>query len=381
MSQTSLLEEALYRCNKCGFCQATCPFYQTTHEEWSVARGRLRLLKGVQEGDLQPGNVYLRALYQCFNCGACESTCPSGVPVEEILFQARRNTARSADHKTLVPEPLFRLGQTITTSGNLTGETGEARLAWAQNLEFAPRQRGQSDLVYFVGCVSSLYPQAFGLPQSMVSLLEWRGEAYAVLGGDEVCCGYPLYISGLEDEARAMAEANLRAVREAGASRLMTTCPSCYRAWREFYPELLGQELDLEVVHATQWLVEAELELGQMEKRVTYHDPCDLGRGSGIYEEPRRFLSRIEGLELAEMPYTRAEALCCGGGGNMESLDLDASRSVVHLRMQQASGTGANLVVTACPQCKRTLASGRSREMRLPVVDIVELAWRLINDF
>lgn len=379
MSQTSLLEEALYRCNKCGFCQATCPFYQTTREEWSVARGRLRLLRGVQEGDLQPGNAYLRALYQCFNCGACATTCPSGVPVEEILFEARRNAARSTGRDALVPEPLARLGQTIMGSGNLTGETGNVRLAWAQNLDFAPRQRGQNDLVYFVGCVSSLYPQGFGLPQSMVSLLEWQGEAYSVLGGDEVCCGYPLYISGLEDEARTMAQANVQAVREAGASRLLTTCPSCYRAWREFYPELLGADLDLEVVHATQWLAEAELDLGPMEKRVTYQDPCDLGRASGIYEAPRQFLSRIEGLELAEMPYTRAEALCCGGGGNMESLDLDASRSVVHLRMQQASGTGAGLVVTACPQCKRTLASARSQEMRLPVVDIVELAWRLVK--
>ncbi len=376
LSQSSMLEEALYRCNKCGFCQATCPFYQTTWEEWAVARGRLRLLRGVQEGNLPLSDGYSRALFQCFSCGACAVTCPSGVPVEEILLQARRDAARSAH----LPELLAELGQTITSSGSLTGEMGEIRLAWAQNLDFTPRQSGQHDLIYFVGCVSSLFPQAFGLPQSMVSLLARAGEDYAVLGGDEVCCGYPLFISGLVDEARAMAQANLRRVREAGASRLITTCPSCFRAWREFYPELLEQELDVEIIHATQWLADAGLQYRPLEKRVTYQDPCDLGRGSGVYEAPRQVLSRMVGLELVEMPYTQAEALCCGGGGNMESLNPQASRSVVQMRMEQASGTGADLLVTACPQCKRTLAGARSRENRLRVIDIVELAWRSLQN-
>ena len=372
MSQNELLDEALYRCNKCGFCQAACPFYQTTREEWSVGRGRLRLLKGVQEGDLPAGSGYLRAIYQCFSCSACNATCPSGVPVEEILFAARRDATREG----LAPEPLIQMEQALTATGSLTGESSEARLSWAHNLEFTPRQGGQHELLYFVGCVSSLYPQAFGLPQSMTNLLEMQGEDYAVLGGDEVCCGYPLYIGGFADEARAMAEANLRSVREAGASRLLTTCPSCYRAWHEFYPELLGFEPEVEVIHATQWLADAELDLKPLNKKATYHDPCDLGRASGVYDEPREFLSGIDGLEFVEMPFNRAEGLCCGGGGNMESMDIDSSRSVVQLRMEQAAGTGAHIVVTACPQCKRTLASGRLREARLRVMDIVELAWR-----
>jgi Fe-S oxidoreductase len=272
------------------------------------------------------------------------------------------------------------MGQTLATTGSLTGESSAARLSWAQNLDFEPRRGGQHEILYFVGCVSSLYPQAFGLPQSMVNLLEMEDEDYAVLGGDEVCCGYPLYIGGFVDEARAMAETNLRSVREAGASRLLTTCPSCYRAWHEFYPDLLGYKPDVEVIHATQWLAETDLELKPLERTVTYQDPCDLGRASGIYDEPREFLARIDGLEFVELPFNRAEGLCCGGGGNMESMDLDASRAVVQLRMKQAAGTGAGIVVTACPQCKRTLASGRSREARLKVMDIVELAWRQVRD-
>jgi Fe-S oxidoreductase len=372
MSQREMLEAALYRCNKCGFCQSACPFYLTTREEWSVGRGRLRLVKALQEGDLPASSGYLRAIYQCFSCSACNATCPSGVLVEEILFSARRDATRQG----MAPEPLVQMGKALTASGSLTGEPGEARLSWAQNLDFEPRQGGQHELLYFVGCVSSLYPQAFGLPQSMASLLEMQDEDYGILGGDEVCCGYPLYIAGFEDEARAMAEANLRSVRGAGASRVLTTCPSCYRAWHQFYPELLGCEPGVEVIHATQWLAEAELDLKPLGQTVTYQDPCDLGRASGIYDEPRAFLRGIDGLELVEMPFNQTEGLCCGGGGNMESMDLDASRAVVQLRMEQAAGTGASTVITACPQCKRTLSAGRSREMRLRVMDIVELAWR-----
>jgi len=373
--QTLKLEEALYRCNKCGFCQATCPFYQSTQEEWTVARGRLRLMKAVMEDALPVSDRYIRGIFQCFTCGACSATCPSGLQVDEMLLEGRRDTVL----KGLLPESLARLGQTITTTGNLTGEASDVRLSWAQNLEFTPPQRGNHEVIYFAGCVSSLYPQAYGLPQSMVRLLERTEVDYAILGGDEVCCGYPLFISGQEDEAREMAKANVGQVREAGATRLIVTCPSCYRAWREFYPQLLGEDPGVEVVHATQWLMDAGLSLKPLEKKVTYHDPCDLGRGSGIYDPPREFLSRIEGLELVEMPYARAEAMCCGGGGNMESLDPPASQSVIQMRMKQASGTGADWVVTACPQCKRTLASARAKDICMPVVDIVQLAWRSVS--
>jgi heterodisulfide reductase subunit D len=373
--QTRMLEEALYHCNKCGFCQATCSFYQSTREEWTVARGRLRLMKAVMEGQLAPSDRYAKCLYECFTCGACTANCPSGVEVEQILLEARAGLA-STD---LFPQPLARLGQTVVTSGNLTGEPASVRLSWTQNLEFAPRQGGKHDLIYFVGCVSSLYPQAFGLPQNMVKLLEWAGADYAILGGEEVCCGYPLFISGLQDQARELARASVARVRETGASRLVTTCPSCFRAWREFYPRLLGEDLELEIIHSTQWLLEAGLAPRPLEKKVTYHDPCDLGRGSGIYESPREFLSSLDGLQLVEMPYARAEALCCGGGGNMESLNSPTSRSVVQMRVQQARATGAELLITACPQCKRTLTSVRSAESRMPVMDIVELAWRSVS--
>jgi Fe-S oxidoreductase len=375
-SQPSALDEALYRCNKCGFCQATCAFYQDTREERAVARGRLRLIKGQREGQIGLSDVYAERIFECFMCGGCSVSCPSGVEIEALLLDARRELARSE----MLPAPLMDLQRTVTASGTLTGEGGEARLSWTQNLSFAPPVGGHHDVVYFVGCVSSLYPRAYAAPQGFASLLEWADVDYGLLGGDEVCCGYPLFISGLEDAAREMARANVAAVQRTGARQLITTCPSCYRAWREFYPELLGEDAGIEVLHASQWLAEADLPLQPLKgaERVTYHDPCDLGRASGVYDAPRQALAAVPGLELVEMANTRAETLCCGGGGNVESLAPDASRSVAQRRMAQASETGADLLVTACPQCERVLSAARSRENRLRVMDVVEVAWRAL---
>ena len=368
------LNEALYRCNKCGFCQASCPFYQFTREEWATARGRLRLIREALEGRLAPSDGYASRLYRCFMCGACSATCPSGVPIEEILLRTREELAL----KGFIPSPLEELGQRVTSTGNISGEEKALRLSWAQNLEFTVRRNGKPEVVYFVGCVSSLYPQAYGLPQSMVQLLEKKEVNYSVLGEEEVCCGYPLLLNGQVDLARKVAERNIALVRETGARILLTTCPSCYRMWKKFYPELLGDEIGLDVVHSVQWLVEAGFPLKPFEEKLTYHDPCDLGRGCGFYEEPRAFLRAIPGASLVEMPLTRAEALCCGGGGNVESLDPSAGEGVARIRLEQARLAGANVVVTACPQCRRTL-SRAARGMGIKVVDIVELGARLLG--
>ncbi len=367
------LNEALYRCNKCGFCQASCPFYQFTREEWATARGRLRLIREALEGRLTPSDKYSLRFYHCFMCGACSATCPSGVPVEEILLKTREELAL----KSFIPYPLEELSRRITSTGNISGEDRSLRLSWAQNLDFPIRRNSNPDVVYFVGCVSSLYPQAYGLPQSMVQLLEKKEVNYSVLGEEEICCGYPLLLNGQLDLAREVARKNISTVKETGARVLLTSCPSCYRMWKSFYPELLGEESGLEVIHSVQWLAEAGLPLKPFEEKLTYHDPCDLGRGCKIYDEPRAVLKSIPGVNLVEMPLTKAEALCCGGGGNVESLEPSAGESVAKMRLEHAQLAGAKLVITACPQCRRTLSKA-ARGMGLKVMDIVELGAKLM---
>jgi heterodisulfide reductase subunit D len=167
-------------------------------------------------------------------------------------------------------------------------------------------------------------------------------------------------------------------VRELGSTKLVATCPSCYYAWTHVYPEFVDLPADLEVLHATEYLArlleQGSIALGPVERIVTYHDPCDLGRKSGVYDAPRALLKGIPGLEFREMASHGENAWCCGGGGDVEISDRQVTSEVGMLRMQQAEETGAQVVVSACQQCKRTLLTGaRQAKIRMRAMDISEL--------
>jgi len=163
-----------------------------------------------------------------------------------------------------------------------------------------------------------------------------------------------------------------------GAKQVVMTCPSCYYAWHHVYPEMVG-ELGFEVVHATQWLAEM-LRAGHLPMQggrpltITYHDPCDLGRKGNIYDAPRQVLSAIPGITLVEMDSRRETALCCGGGGNLETFDPALGTEVAARRVSEAQATGAQVIVSACPQCERTLTkSVRESKIRIRVMDVVQM--------
>jgi Fe-S oxidoreductase len=255
---------------------------------------------------------------------------------------------------------------------------------WSENMERIPagldRKQG-AETVYFTGCVGAMYPRVYAVPQSFVQILERTGQSFTTLGGNEWCCGFPLQIAGMGSQVLPLARHNVDAVRAIGARRLVTTCPSCYHTWAHDYPRLLGESLGFEVLHATQWLA-ALIDQGQIDLRgfpqpVTYHDPCDLGRTSRIYETPRRIIRAIPGIEFVEMQENREMALCCGGGGDAEIADAELTAAVGHRRIRQAQETGAKVVVSACQQCVRTLAEAARRDrIRVRVMDITEVVWR-----
>jgi heterodisulfide reductase subunit D len=216
-----------------------------------------------------------------------------------------------------------------------------------------------------------------------VQILDRSGTEFTTLGEDERCCGYPLYVAGMRDSMKALAEHNVQRVRRVGARRVVFTCPSCYYAWSHLYPEVVDVS-GLELIHATELLAEllddGKLEMGPVEETVTYHDPCDLGRKSGVYDAPREVLARIPGLEFREMASSRENALCCGGGGDVEVSDPTVSTAVAGRRLEQVVETGAKYVVSACQQCKRTLQEGaRRNKIRVRAIDIAELVWQSLE--
>jgi len=325
-----------------------------------------------------------RTFWLCTVCKSCQVRCPRGIHITDAMVALKEWATRE---RIQVPRELEALGDTVTNYYNISGDDNATRLIWSQNLPDPPLGvsplRRTAEVVYFVGCVGSFYPRAYSIPQALVQVLERAGLEFTTLGGEEWCCGYPLYVAGMGDRMAKLARHNLERVRGMGAKRVIFTCPSCYYAWSHLYPEMVDVS-GLEFQHATEFLAELlpgdGLPLGPVEEVVTYHDPCDLGRKSGVYDPPREVLARIPGLELREMALVREAALCCGGGGDVETVHPDVTLRVAAQRLAQVQATGARYVASACQQCKRTLQEGaRKNRIRVRAIDVVELLWRSVQ--
>jgi Fe-S oxidoreductase len=371
-------EEALH-CIRCGLCLSVCPLYQLTLNETDSPRARVALLRAMHDGLVEePTDATAASFFRCLLCGSCTFTCPSGVTVDRVLELTRGEMAELG----LMPEPLVALSERLDETRNISGEPNENRLMWTDNLPSTPTGLGkeQAEVVYFVGCVSALFPRSYSVAQSFVEILEKAEVDYGLLGEEEWCCGYPQAISGEQERARGTMRHNLEAVRAMEAKTLVTTCPSCFHFWKHTYPVALEEELGLEVLHATEFLADL-LEADRLplrddarEQVVTYHDPCDLGRKGEVFEAPRRILRQLPGVTLEEMPENREGSHCCGGGGNLESFDPELSQAIAARRIQQAAETGAKTVVSACQQCERTLFNAaRAERIRVRAKDIVEV--------
>ncbi|MGQ9553765.1 MAG: (Fe-S)-binding protein [Anaerolineae bacterium] len=414
---TSLLSArqllSLDACSRCGECIPACPVLAATGEGQSTAFNKISLWRqalrrGVNlspgplrstQGRLSPkrggkaslsrlwkGKVGLgsslaaelvAAAYDCTLCGRCQAVCPVYIRTHDLWIGQRRQLLRAQ----VGPEAIAQLAERLHLSGNIAGRPAEERLSWLNNMAEPPPFVATSDVLVFVGCLGSLYPQAFALPQALLSLLSLAGVRVALLRERELCCGFPLYTSGLEEEALSLAQRNLAAFKAAGARTVVTPCPSCYHTLSKCYPRWLGGAMDVRVLPGVEYLEELGARIQPLLKplplRLTYHDPCDLGRLSGIYEIPRRLLRLIPGLELVEMAENREQALCCGGGGDVEMVNPHLAEAIADKRLAQAMDTGAEAIATACPQCKRALsAAARRARQPLRTYDVAELLLR-----
>jgi heterodisulfide reductase subunit D len=369
-----------WRCTRCGACLAVCPTYRVMAREIESPRGRVALARAFGEGKLELGAHTAELLYRCTQCAACNTACPGGLKVDEILMGLRTELA----HGGLLPENLARLQGAVEDQHNILGEEQKARILWQESDGGAAQPR-PAEIVFFVGCVSALFPSSYAMPQQTARLLRAAKADFTVLGGEEWCCGYPLLLNGREDAMEAAAKEMVARVKALGAKTVVTSCPSCYHAWKHVYPEFVG-ELPFEVLHASELLLrfvkEGRLQLQpQPEQTVTYHDPCDLGRRSGVYDAPRELLKAIPGIKLVEMKDKRENALCCGGGGNMESAAPKLVEEAAGRRLHQALDAHATVIATACPQCRRTLtAAARREKARVRVLDLAEILSKAVPE-
>jgi heterodisulfide reductase subunit D len=386
-------------CTRCGECIEACPTFaearsEEIHPLQKIARtknfwkadhlGLLARLFGIRAAAEAELTAYSQGIYRCTLCARCHVVCPVQIDTRPLWISMREQLVAWG----LYPEVFDTLRDRVTLQYNISGDNNADRLIWTQNMEHVPEgldRKQDAEMVYFAGCVGSLYPRVYGVPQSFVQILERAGESFTTLGGEEWCCGFPLEIAGMGQSARALARHNVEVVQAIGARRLVTTCPSCYHTWAHDYPRILGEPLGLEVLHATELLADlvdrGRIKLHGFSQPVTYHDPCDLGRTSGIYDAPRRIIQAIPGVQFTEMTENREMSLCCGGGGDAEMADAELTAAVAKRRIDQVRETGAKVVISACQQCNRTLAeAARKNRIRIRAMDITQLVWRAMQD-
>jgi heterodisulfide reductase subunit D len=374
---------ALDSCVSCGSCVDVCPVYAETHRLETTMGGLYKNLKGfvaktyglpsILRGTAAPGDVpkeYGEPSYLCTLCGRCKTVCPAFIDTKDLRIAARGLMVEQRAH----PRSMDLLAETLETKKNISSEPNENRPLWLEGLPEAPShgyQRERSRMVYFVGCVASFFPMTKKIPQSFVQILDRAREDFTILGGDEWCCGFPLIGAGMKEQARTFLRHNLQKLKEKGAERAVFSCPSCYHTWKEE----CGAEI--EMFHSTEFIKklvdDGTIGFKQAGIKVTYHDPCDLGRASGVFDPPRDILHAIPGVELVEMESNREGAICCGGGGNLEMVNPELSAALALAKLEQIKATGAETVVSACQQCVRTiLSTARRKKIRIAVMDITE---------
>ncbi|MEJ2589697.1 MAG: (Fe-S)-binding protein [Deltaproteobacteria bacterium] len=359
------------KCNRCGFCLPNCPVYRVEGRESASPRGRNAMTRAVIEGRLPLSRDTEKAIFSCLGCGACSQVCLSGVATKDVIFRDRECQVGEG----LYPEIAARVADLIQESHNISDDDNEDRGEWQELIKGLPEDallKDKADVIFFVGCVASFFPMAQKIPANMARIMQAAGVDFTILGGEEWCCGFPLLGAGMPDKMKRLMDHNLEKVKAVGASRIVFTCPSCYHTWKHLY------QPDVELYHASQMLdrmiKDGQISLKEMKVTVTYHDPCDLGRNSGIFEEPRNVLKAIPGIELRELANNRQLSVCCGGGGNVEMVNPDLSARVAQMKLDEIRDTGADMVVSSCQQCLRTITTrARRQKVDLVVKDLTDM--------
>jgi heterodisulfide reductase subunit D len=310
-------------------------------------------------------------VFRCTLCSNCQEVCPLGIRLKELWLSLREDLVQEKAY----PSKIDMIRMNLAKSRNVFGEDNAERGEWVEDMRKPPADsyvRPRAEVVYITGCVSAYFPLAQKIPIALAEIMDASGVDFTLLGEEEWCCGFPLLGAGLMEMFEDFRAQNLAAVRAKGAGTVVFACPSCYQMWREHYHtnlELLSApELLLRLVRA------GKAPLTELPLTVTYHDPCDLGRGARVFEEPREVIRAIPGVTLVELPQSRENCMCCGGGGNLEMVDADLAARIAKAKIDEVLSTGAQAVITSCQQCVRTMTSHVKRnKIQIEVLDIVQL--------
>jgi len=364
--------DAFKFCYQCGKCDTVCP--------WNRVR-TFSMRKLIREATFGLTDIESEDLWRCTTCGKCPQYCPRGVKQIESGVALRR----IATENEVFPGPIAPL-RTVSVGlmgeGNPFNDDRKKRADWAEGLGVKPFTEGM-EVLYFSCCYLSYAPRLKKVAAATAAILTKAGVKFGILGSKESCCGESIRKTGNEELFKRLAKDNIRAFIDAGVKKILVSSPHSYHTFKNEYPEFM---VNFEVVHISQYLNElindGRLKLTkEYAKKVTYHDPCYAGRHNGIFDEPRAVLKSIPGLELVEMPDTRENSLCCGGGGGRIWVETPKGERFADLRLEQALSAEATTLVTSCPYCITNFEDSRlalEDPESLEIKDITELIQEMI---
>jgi len=376
----------IYHCLKCGACRIA---YQTYEEicpsglrfgfDSYYAIGRIEIARAILEEKLKITTKTAHRILTCTSCGACNEQCnpAMGLKPLEVIEELKRMVVESG----FVPSKVRVFLENVVKFGNPYGEARSRRGVWAGEVGVRHIKPGD-DFLLFIGCVSSYDSRAQEVAKALSRVLLVSGFSFGILGEEEVCDGNEVYRLGETELFKLLAEKNIENFKKYGVKKIVTLSPHSYNAIKNEYPKFGG---NFEVYHYTQILKDLikkgkiDVSKGLKAKvKVTYHDPCFLGRWNNEYEAARYILTNIPGIELIEMERSKENSFCCGGGSGNFYTDLlgGTPNSPNRVRIKEAQETGANILATACPICTIMLedaAKTEELEQKIQIKDLAEI--------
>lgn len=376
--------DLIHRCFRCGYCKFpviwtdvnNCPPYGRFRMESYSCGGRLWLTRAWLNDQIHWSEHLAEIVYSCTTCKNCVIKCPLrfNVDIVNMIVAARSEMVEAGK----IPSAVKRFLENVELYGNPYGESRNKRGQWINGTEV--EQYRDQEYLFYVGCTGSYDTRAQDAARALAMVMIKAGVSFGILGNEETCDGNEVHKLGESGLFEVLAESNTKQFRDMGILKIITFSPHAYNSIKNYYPQFGG---NFEVFHYTQILQrltdEEKIETQHgFNARVTFHDPCFLGRWNEEYEAPRAVLRAVRGIDLIEMVKNREGSLCCGGGGGNFQIDLlgGSESSPARRRVREAYETGADILVVACPKCLvmfNEAVESEGMKEKLEVMDVSEL--------
>ena len=373
-----------YACSQCGYCLDECDQFYGRGWESQSPRGKWYWLRQYMEGKAKWNQFMVDTMMVCTTCELCNLRCSAALPIEPSWMKLRGKLIH--EDKEMTFPPFEMMAAALRSEGNIWAGYRKDRTAWFPDEMKEKHGPGKkSPNVYFAGCTASYVEHDIGA--ASVTLLDAAGVDFSILGNVENCCGTPMLVAGKWDVFEEIMRKNIEAVKQTGADTVITSCPACDMMWRHSYPDWakkLGIEYDIKAKHYSEVIAERirkdEFKFTHpIEKKVTWHDSCHIGRVSGVYEEPREIIKAIPGVKYEEMAHNRQNGYCCGSVLTLIKEPLVA-HDIGEIRLDEAEDINAEAVLGLCPCCEFQLrVTKEKKDLSLDIHDLAAFACKALG--